>query len=185
MSLVNLEAIRAEVARRRAVELAISAEQEAKNFQNRERPEPKGKGKGKKGSSKKSPRAASWDESKHPRAEAGQPEGGQFVPVGEARDERGARAQKDSQAAENYRKVQQEKDPRGAISKLNDKDLNALSEYLYSFKSNDKKIVSRRAAVALELRKRGRDVNDHGGRGKGRPAGRGSGKAARRSARRA
>lgn len=112
-----------------------------------------------------------WDEAAHPRAAAGSPEGGQFVAAGEARDERGKKAQENKGAESNYKKALEADDPRKMIGELGDADLEALTEYLYSFKSADKSVVSRRLMVAAELRKRGKDVNDFGGRGKGRPAG--------------
>lgn len=119
-----------------------------------------------------------WDEAAHPRADSGSPAGGQFIAAGEARDDRGKKAQENKAAEKNFKSVQESNEPRKMIAAMKDADLEALTEYLYSFKSMDKKIVERRLMVAAELKRRGKDVNDFGGRGKGRPAGRGSEKKA-------
>lgn len=112
-----------------------------------------------------SQRSENWDESAHPRAEAGSPEGGQFVPAGEGRDERGRNAQQNTRAKQNYEETQLGK--KKIDSSMSDDELKELSEYAYSFKSSDKQVVAQRVQIANELARRGMDVNDHGGLGKG------------------
>lgn len=110
-----------------------------------------------------------WDEAAHPRAKKGTPEGGQFVAAGKARNAEAAKAQKDTKAADNYKKVQQAKDQAKFAKDLSDADLEAMTRYLYSFKSSDPKIVKARIAAANELARRGKNVNDFGGLGKKTP----------------
>lgn len=113
--------------------------------------------------------AALFNEAAHPRAKAGASggTGGQFVKAGKARDSKAAEAQKDKGAEKNSEGIQTGKvDP----SKLNDTDLQALTKYLYSFKSSDPQIVKARIQVAGQLAKRGMNVNDFGGLGKKTPA---------------
>lgn len=95
----------------------------------------------------------------HPRAGAGSPTGGQFVPAGTARNSQAAQAQKDTKAADNSAKLQQGKvDP----AKLTDDELQKLSRYVYSWKSSDPKVVAARVKVAAALRKRGMDPGKFG-----------------------
>lgn len=112
--------------------------------------------------------AAGFDSALHPRAAAGASggTGGQFVKAGKARDKAGAEAQKNKVAEKNSELTQTGKaDP----AKMNDKDLQDLAKYLYSFKSADKQVVAARIKVANALAKRGMNVNDFGGLGKKTP----------------
>jgi hypothetical protein len=107
-----------------------------------------------------------FDEKEHPRAAAGSPTGGQFVPAGKARDEKAAEAQKDPKAAEQSKQLQEGK--LEDLGKLPDGELQALSRYLFSWKSSDPTVVKARVRVTAALAKRGMDVREFGSRA-GRP----------------
>lgn len=112
---------------------------------------------------------------KHPRAAKGASggSGGQFVKAGQARNSGAAvQAQANPKAKGNYERIGKLTDPKAQateIHKLNSADLTALSQYAYSFKSTDPKLVALRVRIAGELRSRGLDVNKVGGGQGGAP----------------
>lgn len=112
--------------------------------------------------------AGTFNSALHPHQKAGSPTGGQFAP---ARNAQGAAAQKDPKAAANYGKTLGAGDAKAQIAGMSAEDLIALSKAAYSFKSNDPKVVALRIAIANEIAKRGGNVNDYGGLGKGTPGG--------------
>lgn len=120
--------------------------------------------------------------SKHPRAASGSPTGGQFVPVGQARDQQGAAAQKSKQAQADYRALLgASADERAKMLRgLDGPRLEALTRLLYSFKSSAPSLVAARVAAAGELSHRGKKVTDFGALGgtKGPAGKKAAGKAA-------
>lgn len=112
--------------------------------------------------------AGAWDPAKHPRAPAGQANGGKFAP---ARNAQAAEAQKDAGAQANYGKTLGAGDAKDQLAGMSPEDLIALSKAAYSFKSSDPKVVALRISIANEIAKRGGNVNDYGGLGKGTPGG--------------
>ena len=113
-----------------------------------------------------------WDSSKHPRAESGQANGGQFVEAGgEGKDAAGKAAQQNTAARANFLKLDgmSPADARKFLKGLSEKDLKDLTAIAYSAKTSNKKVVAARNAVAGEMGRRGIDVKKHGARGGGRP----------------
>ncbi|MDN5918678.1 MAG: hypothetical protein L0I76_26880, partial [Pseudonocardia sp.] len=109
-----------------------------------------------------------WDEEAHPREEGG-PTAGQWVPVGKARDEAGAKAQQDKGASKNYDELLHGSSSGQAkqLTAMNDDDLKKLTAFVYSSKSDDPAVVRGRMSVAAEMGKRGLDVKDYGALGGG------------------
>lgn len=97
------------------------------------------------------------------------PTNGQWVPIGGARDEAGAKAQGDKKAAANYDALLKgsSSDQGKQLSGMSDADLKALTAYIYSSKTSDPNIVRGRMSVAAEMGNRGMDVKDHGALGGG------------------
>lgn len=110
-----------------------------------------------------------WDEAKHPRGQAGTPEGGRFVPVGAARDGAAATAQKDKNAAAAYRALMEATGAAQAagLKKLSDAGLQQLTAYAYSSKTSDPDVVRARVKIANEMARRGMDVKKYGAKGGG------------------
>ncbi len=106
----------------------------------------------------------------HPHQAAGSPAGGQFAP---ARNSQAAQAQQAPGAKAAYDKALATKpgDAKAQLAAMDNAKLIALTKATYSFKSSDPKVVALRMALASELAKRGGNVNDYGGLGKGTPGG--------------
>lgn len=111
--------------------------------------------------------ATPFDSALHPRAAAGGATGGQFVPVGQAKDAAGAKAQKNAKAAGNYKTAMTSKDPAAFIAGLSPADLKALTAYAYSAHSSDPNVVKLRIALAARMGKLGFDVKKFGALGGG------------------
>lgn len=107
---------------------------------------------------------AAWSEALHPRAPQGSASGGQFVPLGKARDSKAAAAQTDKTAQANYQKIQQ---GNLAPKDLSDEDLQNLTKILYSYDTANEQVVAARIAVANEMTKRGFPIRDYGALGGG------------------
>lgn len=105
--------------------------------------------------------------------------------IGSARNQQAAKAQQNQRARGNYGKLtsEQRANQQAFAASLSDKDLQELAQVAYSFKSSDPSVVASRIAIANALAKRGMNVNDFGGLGRGsgnnkkRPAPRGKIKA--------
>lgn len=111
-----------------------------------------------------------WNEAAHPRAKAGSASGGQFVPLGQARDSNAAKAQQVKTAVADYKATLTAKDAKTRdtqIKGMDDARLEALSRVLYSYDTSDPNVVAARIAVAKELGSRGLDVKDYGALGGG------------------
>lgn len=93
--------------------------------------------------------------------------------LGNARDDDGQRAQDDPAAREAYQKLltANPREYRAMLDKMGDAELESLTRVAYSFRSSNPQVVQARIALAGALRRRGKDVNDFGGLGKGRPLG--------------
>lgn len=109
--------------------------------------------------------------------------------LGQARDTRAQEAQDAPGAREAYAKLvgMNPREYRAHLDGLDDAELQKLSRVVYSSRSSNPTVVQARLAVAAALRRRGMDVNEHGGLGGSRsgakPAGRaGAGRAPRGSA---
>lgn len=91
------------------------------------------------------------------------------MPVGAARDGDAAKAQKDASAAKAYEALMRATggDQAAGLTKLGDKELQALSRYAYSSKTSDPDVVRARVKVANEMAKRGMDVKAYGAKGGG------------------
>lgn len=109
-----------------------------------------------------------WDSAAHPRAKAGSPQGGQFVPLGQARDSNAAKAQQVKTAVADYKSTltaQNAAAEKKLIAGMDTPRLEALSRVLYSYDTSDPHVVAARIAVANELAKRGLKVTDFGALG--------------------
>jgi hypothetical protein len=89
--------------------------------------------------------------------------------IGTARNASAAQAQKDTESTGRYTDlVGQDRGAQATAMKgLNDDQLQRLSRVAYSFPSSDPNVVRLRLGVAAELQRRGMNVNDFGGLGKG------------------
>lgn len=98
------------------------------------------------------------------------PIGAEILPP--SRDARGAQAQGDKQATDQYKGlVSQDSNQQSAAMKaLNDDQLKRLSEVAFSFNSSDANVARLRAGVSIEMQRRSLDVNRHGGLGGRGPA---------------
>lgn len=107
--------------------------------------------------------------SKHPRGSKGTPIGGRFVPLGSARNQQAAKAQKAPGAKKEYRSALTATGAQrlGQLKKMTPQQLATLSRAAYSYKSSDPAVVKLRVAVANELARRGYDVKDFGALGGG------------------
>lgn len=108
-------------------------------------------------------------------------QGGQFAPGPARNSGEATQAQHDAAAKQlatalmNKTIVQQQTD----LKELTDDDLKRLTEYMYSFKSSNPKVVAGRIRLANEMARRGYDVKDFGAlggginsdKGKGQPLG--------------
>lgn len=114
---------------------------------------------------------AGFNPAAHPQAPAGSPAGGQFVVVGQARDQQAATAQTNKQAQSDYKALlgASRADRLKMLKGMNTARLEALSRYLYSFKSSAPSLVSARIAMAGELARRGLKVTNFGALGGGKP----------------
>jgi hypothetical protein len=102
----------------------------------------------------------------------GQPIG---TEIGNPRNQKAAEAQKDKESTGRYGELvgADQKAQSAAMRGLKDDQLQRLSRVAYSFKSSDPNVVRLRIGVANELARRGMNVNDFGGLGRGsaQPAG--------------
>lgn len=89
--------------------------------------------------------------------------------IGSARNASAAEAQKDTESTGRYNElVGADRDAQArAMGGLSNDQLQRLSRVAYSFRSIDPNVVRLRIGVANELRRRGMDVNDFGGLGRG------------------
>lgn len=89
--------------------------------------------------------------------------------IGTARNSSGAQAQKDTESTGRYQElVGGDRNAQSvAMRGLNDDQLQRLSRVAYSFKSSNPDVVRLRIGVANELARRGMNVNDFGGLGRG------------------
>lgn len=110
--------------------------------------------------------ASTWDEAAHPRGTGDV--GGQWV----AKNEGGKAAQKDKRSQELYSKLEDASpDAAKAMLKgLGDDELRKLTEFAYSSKTSDPRIVAARNRVASEMGRRGIDIKKHGAAGGGAKA---------------
>jgi hypothetical protein len=101
----------------------------------------------------------------------GKPVGAEIV--ANPRDARGAKAQTDQESVGRYKSLVSgdSKAQSAAMQKLTPDQLARLSEVAFSFKSNDQNVVRLRVGVAAEMKRRGMDVNQHGGLGGRGPSG--------------
>lgn len=95
----------------------------------------------------------------------GKPVGAEIV--ANPRDARGAKAQSDQESVGRYKSLVSgdSKAQAAAMQKLTPDQLARLSEVAFSFKSSDQNVVRLRVGVAAEMKRRGMDVNQHGGLG--------------------
>ncbi len=115
---------------------------------------------------------AAWDAAAHPIAPAGASggTGGQFVPVGQARNSQAAGAQKSATAQADYKSFMKmgPAQRKAFVAGLKpDSRLEALSALIYSFKTSDPSVVSGRVAIANQLAARNLDVKKFGALGGG------------------
>lgn len=96
----------------------------------------------------------------------GQPIG---TEIGNPRNKKAAEAQRDTESAGRYGElVGADKDAQAkAMKGLSDDQLQRLSQVAYSFRSSNPDVVRLRIGVANELARRGFNVNDFGGLGRG------------------
>lgn len=113
--------------------------------------------------------AAPWDPNKHPRGGKGSAAGGKFVPVGAARNQKAAQAQKSKAGSAGYKAAGSASGAERSklLKGMSDAALQAASREAYSFKTSDPKVVALRIAIANEMGRRGFDVKDFGALGGG------------------